>query len=71
MTRPNIILTHWREAYHPDHMTTRALVCGASYVTTVPYVKIDHPTCGSIPLFDYLEVDFTIQSTAAEYGDLR
>ena len=68
--QPDIILTHWREAYHPDHMTTSELVCGASYISTVPYVKTDHPICQAIPLIYYFEVDFTVESASAEYVDV-
>ena len=68
--RPDIILTHWREAYHPDHMVTSELVCGASYISTVPYVETEHPPCKSVPLIYYFEVDFTVESAAAEYVDI-
>jgi LmbE family N-acetylglucosaminyl deacetylase len=68
--RPDIILTHWREAYHPDHMATSELVCGASYISTVPYVETGHPPCEAIPLIYYFEVDFSVESAAAEYVDI-
>ncbi|MBN1562724.1 MAG: PIG-L family deacetylase [Anaerolineae bacterium] len=68
--RPDLIITHWREAYHPDHMATSELVCGASYISTVPHVKTDHPPCAAVPMIYYFEVDFTVESAAAEYVDV-
>lgn len=68
--RPDIILTHWHQAYHPDHMTTSELVCGASYISTVPHIKTGHEVCEDVPLIYYFEVDFTVESAAAEYVDV-
>ncbi len=68
--RPDIIITHWSEAYHPDHMAASQLVCGASYISTVPYVKTEHDPCAAVPLIYYFEVDFTVESAAAEYVDI-
>lgn len=68
--RPDIILTHWRDAYHPDHMATSQLVCGASYISTVPHIKTAHPASEAIPLIYYFEVDYSIENAAAEYVDV-
>jgi LmbE family N-acetylglucosaminyl deacetylase len=68
--RPDIILTHWHEAYHPDHMVTSQLVCGASYLSTVPYIKTEHPICDRVPQIYYFEVDYSVESAAAEYVDI-
>lgn len=68
--RPDLILTHWYEAYHPDHMITSQLTCGASYISTVPHIKTEHEPAESIPLIYYFEVDYTIESAAAEYVDI-
>lgn len=68
--RPDIILTHWHEAYHPDHMITSQLVCGASYLSTVPYVETGHPICDVVPQIYYFEVDYNVDSEASEYVDV-
>lgn len=68
--RPDIILTHWHEAYHPDHMITSQLVCGASYLSTVPYVETGHPICAVVPQIYYFEVDYNVDSEATEYVDV-
>jgi N-acetylglucosamine malate deacetylase 1 len=68
--RPDIILTHRYEAYHPDHMITSQLVSGASYISTVPHVKTEHPPCEKIPKIYYFEVEYSIESAAAEYVDV-
>lgn len=68
--RPDIIITHWHEAYHPDHMITSQLVCGASYLSTVPYVETEHKICAVVPQIYYFEVDFNADSEATEYVDV-
>lgn len=68
--KPDIIFTHWREAYHPDHMTTSELVCGASYISTVPHVQTNHPPCESVPRIFYFEVDYSVEAAASEYVDV-
>ena len=68
--RPDIILTHWYEAYHPDHMITCQLVCGASYISTVPHIKTNHPPYKNIPKIYYFEVDYSVEAAAAKYVDV-
>lgn len=68
--RPDLILTHWYEAYHPDHMVTSQLTCGASYISTVPHIKTDHPPAEFVPQIYYFEVDYSVESAAAEYVDI-
>ena len=67
---PDIILTHWRDAYHPDHMITSQLVCGASYISTVPHIKTAHPACETVPLIYYFEADYSVENATAEYVDV-
>lgn len=67
---PDIILTHYHQAYHPDHMATSQLVVGASYITTVPHIQTEHPPTDKVPLIFYFEVDYTVESAAAEYVDI-
>lgn len=68
--RPDVILTHWYEAYHPDHMITSQLTCGASYISTVPHIKTEHPITEFVPKIYYFEVDYSVESAAAEYVDV-
>ena len=68
--RPDLILTHWYEAYHPDHMITSQLTCGASYISTVPHIKTEHAPAEFVPQIYYFEVDYSVESAAAEYVDI-
>lgn len=68
--RPDLILTHYHQAYHPDHMATSQLVAGASYISTVPHIKTEQPSTEKVPLIFYFEVDYTVESAAAEYVDI-
>ena len=51
--RPDLILTHAREDYHPDHVATHAGVFDASFIMGLPNVHTEHPACpGVAPLLD-------------------
>lgn len=68
--RPDVIITHYHEAYHPDHMITSQLTCGASYISTVPHIKTDHSPTKAVPKIYYFEADYTVESASAEYVDI-
>lgn len=67
---PDIILTHWGETYHPDHIATSQLVCGASYLSTVPHFKTEHDAADVVPKIYYMDVYFGVDAEAAEYVDI-
>ena len=68
--RPNLILTHWGETYHPDHIATSQLVCGASYISTVPHFKTEHPPCSTVPKIYYMDVYYGVNAESSEYVDI-
>ncbi|MGJ3240341.1 MAG: PIG-L deacetylase family protein [Anaerolineae bacterium] len=68
--KPDVILTHYHQAYHPDHMATSQLVAGASYISTVPHIKTEHPPTEKVPRIFYFEVDYTLESEATEYVNI-
>lgn len=68
--QPDVIITHYHEAYHPDHMITSQLTCGASYISTVPHIKTDRPPTKVVPKIYYFEIDYTVQSASTEYVDI-
>ena len=57
--RPDLILTHRPNDYHPDHRCTSQLVCDAAYMVTVPAVVPDVPALRDNPVIAYLSDDFT------------
>ena len=68
--RPDIILTHWPEAYHPDHVATGQLVFGANYISGVPHVKTEHEAADRVAHMYYMDVHHDMRAEGAEYVDV-
>jgi LmbE family N-acetylglucosaminyl deacetylase len=68
--RPDIILTHWEEAYHPDHVATGQLVFSATYIGTVPHIKTQYPASETVARIYYMDVSHDVRAEAAEYVDV-
>ena len=56
--RPDLVLTHRPNDYHPDHRYTSQLVQDAAYMVTVPAVAPDTPHLARDPVIAYLPDDF-------------
>jgi LmbE family N-acetylglucosaminyl deacetylase len=56
--RPDLVLTHRPNDYHPDHRYTSQLVQDAAYMVTVPPVVPDVPHLPRDPVIAYLPDDF-------------
>jgi LmbE family N-acetylglucosaminyl deacetylase len=56
--KPDLILTHRPNDYHPDHRYTSVLVQDAAYMVTVPPVCPDTPHLPRDPVIMYLSDDF-------------
>jgi LmbE family N-acetylglucosaminyl deacetylase len=56
--RPDLILTHRLNDYHPDHRYTSLLVQDAAYMVTVPAVCPETPHLERDPVILYLSDDF-------------
>lgn len=56
--RPNLVLTHRPNDYHPDHRYVSQLVQDAAYMVTVPAVVADAPHLERDPVIAYLPDDF-------------
>lgn len=57
--RPDLVLTHRLNDYHPDHRVTSQLVQDAAYLLTVPSICPDAPHLRRDPVIAYLSDDFT------------
>ena len=68
--RPDIILTHFPEAYHPDHVATGQLVFGANYISGVPHVKTEHEAADRVAHMYYMDVHHDMRAEGAEYVDV-
>jgi LmbE family N-acetylglucosaminyl deacetylase len=56
--RPDLVLTHRPNDYHPDHRYCSLLVQDAAYMLTVPAVTPDTPHLACLPVIAYLPDDF-------------
>src|SRR5262249_39273974 len=56
--RPDLVLTHRPNDYHPDHRYTAQLVQDAAYMVTVPAVCPEVPYLPRNPVILYLSDDF-------------
>ena len=56
--RPDLVLTHRPNDYHPDHRYTSMLVCDAAYMVTVPSIVPDVPHLAGNPVIAYLPDNF-------------
>ncbi len=56
--RPDLVLTHRPNDYHPDHRYTSQLVQDAAYMVTVPPIVPDTPHLPRDPVIAYLPDDF-------------
>ena len=56
--RPDLVLTHRPNDYHPDHRYTSQLVQDAAYMVTVPAVAPETPYLQRDPVIAYLPDDF-------------
>jgi N-acetylglucosamine malate deacetylase 1 len=56
--RPDLVLTHRPNDYHPDHRYTSQLVQDAAYMVTVPAIVSEVPHLASNPVIAYLPDDF-------------
>jgi LmbE family N-acetylglucosaminyl deacetylase len=56
--RPDLVLTHRPNDYHPDHRYTSQLVQDAAYMVTVPPIVPDAPHLARDPVIAYLPDEF-------------
>src|SRR6266446_6208499 len=56
--KPDLVLTHRPNDYHPDHRYTSQLVQDAAYLVTVPAIVPEVPHLARDPVIAYLPDDF-------------
>lgn len=56
--KPDLILTHRPNDYHPDHRATSTLVCDAAYMVIVPHIVAEVPALRVNPVIAYLSDNF-------------
>ncbi len=66
--RPDLVLTHRPNDYHPDHRAVGQVVQDASYLVTVPAIVRDAPILRQDPVVAYMPDRFTKPTSLA--GDV-
>ncbi len=68
--RPDLILTHAPDDYHPDHRVVSRLVFDASFLSGVPHVKTQLPAHPDVQALYYFDVLTGINFVPTEYVDI-
>ena len=68
--RPDAIITHPPEDYHPDHVRVSHLVFDASFVSSVPSIETAHPAHPLVPPIYYMDTPAGKGFLPAEYVDI-
>jgi LmbE family N-acetylglucosaminyl deacetylase len=68
--RPDVILTHNPEDYHPDHRATSRLVFDASFTSGLPNIKTEHPAHPGVPALFYFDSPGGTNFIPTEFVDI-
>ena len=53
--RPDVILTHTPDDYHPDHCVVSSLVFDTSFIASLPNIETSHPAHPAVPPIYYMD----------------
>jgi len=68
--RPQVILTHHPQDYHPDHRAVNHLVFAASFVAQLPNVQTASPALEWVPALYYFDNFMGVNFVPTEYVDI-
>jgi len=60
--RPDMIITHAPEDYHPDHLMAGELVFTASFLSGLPNIVTDQPAHLVVPPIYYMDTQMSLSS---------
>lgn len=69
--RPDLILTHDPQDYHPDHRTVSQLMFAASFLSGLPNIKSELPPHFGVQPLVYFDVLSGIPFTPTEFVDIE
>jgi LmbE family N-acetylglucosaminyl deacetylase len=70
LVRPQVILTHHPQDYHPDHRAVNHLVFAASFVAQLPNVQTVSPALEWVPALYYFENFSGVNFIPSEFVDI-
>jgi N-acetylglucosamine malate deacetylase 1 len=70
LTRPQVILTHHPQDYHPDHRAVNRLVFAASFVAQLPNVQTISTALEWVPALYYFDNFSGVNFIPAEFVDI-
>ncbi len=70
LARPDVILTHSPNDYHPDHRAVAQIVCDVRIMTTVPNIKTEAPPSTSVPEVYFFDTMAGIDFVPQHYVDI-
>jgi LmbE family N-acetylglucosaminyl deacetylase len=68
--RPDVILTHSPEDYHPDHRCCSDIVFAASFLATVPHIETEHAATEHVAALLYMDTLGGTGFLPEEYVDI-
>jgi LmbE family N-acetylglucosaminyl deacetylase len=68
--RPDVILTHSPNDYHPDHRMASQIVCDVRIMITVPNIKTESPPCDKLPEIYFFDTMAGIDFVPQHYVDI-
>lgn len=68
--RPDAILTHAPEDYHPDHRATARAVFDASFIMGLPNVVTEAPACPGVPALAYFDTLAGLRFEPTDWVDI-
>jgi len=67
---PDLIITHYPDDYHSDHINTSRLVFEATYLANLKLWKTDYPASTKLPYLYYMDTIAGINFEPQEYVDI-
>jgi LmbE family N-acetylglucosaminyl deacetylase len=68
--RPDVIITHAPDDYHPDHRVVSSLVFDCSFIASLPNVETSHPAHPAVPPIYYMDTIAGKGFHPSEYVDI-
>ncbi len=70
VAKPDFILTHAPNDYHPDHRAVSRLVFDASFVSQLPNIPTEHPAHPNAQPVVYMDTSVGVDFLPTEYVDI-